>query len=125
VTALLLDTHVAFWWLMRAPLSEASATAISARRNRAFVSLASVWEVAIKVATGNLRPPEDFARAVQDEGFELLPITVEHARATGALPLHHRDLFDRMLVAQAQVERLTLVTRDARLSQYDVKVLTA
>lgn len=125
MTGLLLDTRVVFWWLMRAPISDASAAAISTRRNRAFVSFASVWEVALKQATGKLRPPEDFADAVRDEGFELLAITVEHARAMSDLPLHHREPFDRMLVAQAQVEGLTLVTRDPRFASYEVEVLTA
>ena len=125
MTTLLLDTHVAFWWLMQAPLSESAVAALSARRNRALVSMASVWEVAIKESIGKLHPPEDFADAVREEGFEILPIAVEHARAVRDLPLHHRDPFDRMLVAQARVEGLSLVTRDKRLAQYDVPVLAA
>lgn len=125
MTGLLLDTHVVFWWFVRAPLAEAAEARISQRLERALVSIASVWEVAIKSATGKLRPPEDFADAVRDAGFDLLPISVEHTRAVRDLPLHHRDPFDRMLVAQAQVEGLTLITRDTRLAEYDVRVLNA
>ena len=125
MTDLLLDTHVAFWWFTGAPLAGAAAGALAEPGRRVLVSIASVWEVAIKEATGKLRPPEDFADTAVAEGFELLPIAVEHARAAGALPMHHRDPFDRMLVAQARTEGLVLVTRDARLQRYGVPVLEA
>ena len=125
MTRLLLDTHVVFWWLMEAPLSERARFAIEDRQNDALFSMASAWEVAIKQSLGKLDPPEDFAEAAAGEGFELLRIELSHVRAVRSLPLHHRDPFDRMLVAQAQVEGLTLVTRDRRLRAYDVAVVEA
>jgi PIN domain nuclease of toxin-antitoxin system len=91
----------------------------------AQVSIASVWEVAIKTSIGKLRAPEDFADAAVAEGLALLPIEVEHIRAVRDLPFHHRDPFDRMLVAQALVEGLALVTRDRQLAAYGVRVLPA
>lgn len=90
-----------------------------------FVSVASLWEIAIKQGRGRLTPPEDPADAALAVGFELLGIEPPHTRAVRDLPHHHCDPFDRMLVAQAQVERLTLVTRDRRLADYDVPVLAA
>lgn len=125
MTRLLLDTHVVFWWLLDAPLDDAVRAAMSDPDNVSFVSMASAWEVAIKQSVGKLNPPEDFADAVVAEGFTMLGVELDHVRAVRSLPLHHRDPFDRMLVAQAQVEQLTLVSRDRRLAQYDVKVLAA
>lgn len=125
MTGLLLDTHVALWWLMDEKLTEAVRQVIAEPRQRRLVSMATLWEVAIKEALGRLHPPEDLAEALVDEGFQLLGIEPAHTRAVRHLPHHHRDPFDRMLVAQAQVERLTLVTRDERLAQYDVQVLAA
>lgn len=125
MTRLLLDTHVALWWLVDAPLDDAVRSTLSDPDNVAYVSVASAWEVAVKQSVGKLEPPEDFADAVVAEGFTILGVELGHVRAVRSLPLHHRDPFDRMLVAQAQVERLTLVTRDERLSQYDVRILTA
>lgn len=88
-----------------------------------LVSAASVWEIEIKRATGKLRVPKDVPRDVDAAGIDRLDITFEHAVAAGRLPLHHRDPFDRMLVAQARVEGLTLATADQELGQYDVPVL--
>jgi PIN domain nuclease of toxin-antitoxin system len=81
-----------------------------------------VWEVAIKRATGKLRAPSQFIPLVLATGVDPLPITIEHAEAAGALPLHHRDPFDRMLVAQAQMEDATIVSADPALRAYDVRV---
>jgi PIN domain nuclease of toxin-antitoxin system len=125
VTGLLLDTHVALWWLTNERLTSEVSAAIAEPRQARLVSMATVWEVAIKQGLGRLHPPEDFVEALVDEGFELLAIEPPHTRAVRDLPHHHRDPFDRMLVAQAQVERLTLVTRDERLSRYDVRILAA
>jgi len=125
VTRLLLDTNVVLRWLAMEPLAESVSTLIADGSTEAHVSIASAWEVAIKTSIGKLRPPEDFADAARESGFALLPIAVEHTRAVRDLPLHHRDPFDRMLVAQALVEGLTLVTRDQRLADYGVRVMDA
>jgi PIN domain nuclease of toxin-antitoxin system len=87
-----------------------------------LLSAAVVWEVAIKRAAGKLRVPDGFTRLVLDAGVDGLPIAIEHAEAAGALPLHHRDPFDRMLVAQAQIEGAAIVSADPALRAYDVRV---
>ena len=91
----------------------------------AFVSAASAWEVAIKIALGKLRIPGPFATAVEASKFGELPFTFRHAALAGALPAHHSDPFDRMLVAQAMSENLTLVTHDRAFSPYGVDVIWA
>jgi len=90
-----------------------------------YVSSASVWELAIKVAAGKLTTPDDMEAQMRESRFTELPITVRHAVAAAKLPRFHADPFDRMLVAQAAVESLTLVTSDKRLADYGVKVLLA
>jgi len=125
VTGLLLDTHVLLWFMEDAALRPGVRRAIADPDRSVKVSVASLWEVAIKQGLGRLKPPEDPAEAAEAVGFELLGIAPTHARAVIDLPLHHRDPFDRMLVAQAKTERLTLVTRDRRMRDYDVKVMPA
>jgi PIN domain nuclease of toxin-antitoxin system len=90
-----------------------------------FVSAASVWEIAIKRAAGKLTVPEGLSEQVEDAGFEPLPIGFDHAERVAGLPLHHRDPFDRLLVAQAQVEGATIVTVDRSIRAYDMTVLPA
>ncbi len=90
-----------------------------------FVSIASAWEAAIKISIGRLRVPDTMESGVQDSGFEKLPITFSHTDGVAALPLHHRDPFDRMLIAQAISESLTLVTHDRQLEAYDLQILWA
>ena len=90
-----------------------------------YVSAATIWEVAIKQAAGKLLEPSGLPERIRDCGFTPLPIGFEHAIAAGRLPLIHRDPFDRVLIAQAQCEDLTLVTRDPRYQEYDVAVLPA
>lgn len=123
VGKLLLDTHVFLWWRADDPRLGAPARAAIAEADVVFVSAATAWEVAIKSALGRLRIPGTVAEGVAESGFERLPIDFAHAEAAGALPPLHRDPFDRLLVAQARVEDLVLVTRDERLAAYDVKVL--
>jgi PIN domain nuclease of toxin-antitoxin system len=121
----LLDTQALLWWLGADPtLSDEARSAISGEEP-VFVSAASVWEVAIKQGIGRLMAPEDLEQQLERHQFDPLPISARHALVAGALPHHHDDPFDRMLVAQAQVERLTLVTRDPRISQYEVPILRA
>lgn len=121
--SLLLDTHTALWWLGQLELSQDVRAVINDPATIVFVSAATVWEVAIKVKVGRLDAPEPFAQVAMEEGFEPLPISFEHAERAGGLPLHHTDPFDRLLIAQAQVEGLTLVSRDRHFDAYDVQVL--
>jgi PIN domain nuclease of toxin-antitoxin system len=121
---LLLDTHVAIWWLSGdRRLSTATRKAIEGAPN-AFLSPVSLWEMIIKQDTGRLHLPAGFAEALRDD-FVDLPLTADHALEGRGLPPIHRDPFDRMLVAQAKVEALTIVTADGVISQYGVPVLPA
>lgn len=123
---LLLDTHALLWWRNdTARLAPATYEAISSGENPVVVSHISLWEITIKTALGKLRAPNDLLELCAADGFELLPLDLPHIAAVKALPPLHRDPFDRMLVAQARVERLTLVTGDANMMRYDVKVLSA
>ena len=121
---LLVDTCTLLWWVNGNLLSPDASQAIADPGNRVWVSAASVWEIGIKQSLGKLTVRGDLD-AVVDEDFEHLPITFAHARRAAQLPRHHRDPFDRMLVAQAQAEDLTLATRDRRISSYDVTLLVS
>lgn len=123
--SLLLDTHVVLWWLTDHPtLADDIKTKLDHEPD-VFISPATIWEVTIKQAIGKLREPADLPERIRDSGFRELPISFEHAIAAGRLPLIHRDPFDRMLVAQARCENLTLVTRDANMRKYEVSILSA
>ena len=123
---LLLDTHVLLWWLDGSDaLSEKARVAIADGTNPVFVSAAVIWEIRIKQALGKLKIPRNFRRVLDEQPFDSIDITVDHAHAVVELPMHHRDPFDRMLVAQCKVENLTLVTRDARLKRYRIPLLQA
>ena len=123
---LLLDTQVLLWWRTDDPtLKRAAYQAITDPTNDIFVSAVSIWEIAIKRALGKLRAPDHLAATVEAEGFGELPVTFVHAEQAGSLPKHHTDPFDRMLVAQAQIEGLTLVTADANILRYPVRTMTA
>jgi PIN domain nuclease of toxin-antitoxin system len=120
---LLVDSHVLLWHLLDDPRLTPGPTAmIEADDAEVLASVASLWEIAIKNALGKLEAPEDLPRRVAELGFESLPIDVEHAWAVRQLPHHHRDPFDRLLIAQAQVEGLPIVTSDPAFDAYDVKV---
>ena len=121
--SLLLDTHVVLWWLTDDPALSDNIKDQLDHEPDVYVSAATVWEVAIKQAMGKLKEPADLPERIRDSGFRELPITSEHAIAAGRLPLIHRDPFDRMLVAQAQRENLTLVTKDPHILEYPVSVL--
>jgi PIN domain nuclease of toxin-antitoxin system len=122
---LLLDTHVLLWWLADDPALSRQARRLIANEPEVFASAASAWEIAIKRALGKLEAPDDLPSALDEGGIRRLPIDFEHAAVAGALPRHHDDPFDRMLVAQAQCEGLTLLTSDPRISGYTVAVLPA
>lgn len=120
---LLLDTHVLIWWRTRDPRLSAAVRDAVALAPLVAVSAASAWEAAIKANLGKLRLASPFEEGVVASGFTPLPISFRHAELAGGLPLHHRDPFDRMLVAQARSEALTLVSADRQLEPYDVPIL--
>jgi PIN domain nuclease of toxin-antitoxin system len=122
---LLLDTHVLIWWLTGRPLSSVALDAIGEEMTEVLVSAASVWEAEIKAASGKLDLRTDLVVQIRDNAFTELPVTFEHATTAARLARHHGDPFDRMLIAQAQLESLTLVTRDAGLAAYGVPLLAA
>jgi PIN domain nuclease of toxin-antitoxin system len=123
---LLLDTHPLLWWVTdSAALSAEARQAIADRRNSVHVSVASIWEIAIKAGKGKLKLYDEFDPTLDQEPFARLAILTPHARAVRALPHIHGDPFDRLLIAQARVEDLTLVTRDPLINRYDVSVLAA
>jgi PIN domain nuclease of toxin-antitoxin system len=120
----LLDTNILLWWLADDPsLPPLAAEAIANPDVDVIVSSATAWEIAIKRAAGRLEAPDDLLGAMEANDFDSLSITVAHALAAGALPEHHGDPFDRMLIAQARTEGLTLITVDRRFPEYDVEIL--
>ena len=122
--AYLLDTHSLLWALGKPDaLSDSARTAIGDANNIIHVSTASLWECAIKASIGKLELPEDFFDAVTRAGFEELQIRISHLKVYGVLPMRHRDPFDRMLVAQATAESLTLISWDSKIADYDVNIL--
>lgn len=121
---LLLDTHVLIWWDEGARLTAAARSAIETA-DQVYVSAVSGWEIALKASLGKLRPRRTLAQALADSGFEELPLRLHHTGILMRLPPMHRDPFDRMLVAQALSDRLTLVSRDRKLSRYDVPLIGA
>ena len=123
---LLLDTHALLWWLDDPRLlSEEARNAIKSGENIVYVSAAVIWEIVIKKALGKLDIPSNIERALATNGFSLLSITVPHALAVQKLPSHHRDPFDRMLIAQALQEGLILVSRDPNILKYRVAHMVA
>ena len=121
---LLLDTHVLIWWDEGRRLAAAAQRAIETA-DTVYVSAATAWEVAIKIGLGRLRPALTVEQAAAESGFLELPITFRHAERVSGLPACHRDPFDRLLVAQAEVEGLTLVTRDPVFERYAVETIEA
>jgi len=123
---LLLDTHALLWWLADDPsLSDSARSTIADPENTVFLSAVVVWEIRIKQGIGKLELPDNFRQAFDDEQFVDLPVTVVHAHALADLPPLHRDPFDRMLVAQAKVEGMAVVTRDPTIRAYGVRVVEA
>lgn len=121
--SLLLDTHVALWAITGDPTLGQDFLDRLRHDPDIFLSPVSLWEITIKQSTGKLAGPPDLAERVRDMGFRELPVTHVHGIAAGRLPPHHRDPFDRMLVAQAATEGLTLASRDASVALYDVEIL--
>lgn len=123
---LLLDTHTFLWWVAASrELSRRAKSAVGSARNECFVSVASGWEIAIKVSLGKLRIDGALDRFLPEQiaanGFRALAIDLKHAARMATLPFHHRDPFDRLLVAQALEEDLAMVTADPVVVKYGVK----
>lgn len=125
---LLLDTH-AFIWSYEEPerLSEVVLAKLSDPANSLFLSVASVWEMQIKIQRGKLKFDDPLSTVIAEQQdvnrIRIMPIELSHALFLESLPFHHKDPFDRMLIAQSSVEDMTIVSRDVHLSSYDVKLL--
>ena len=123
---LLLDTHALLWWLSDHPrLGLETRAAIADGNNSIYVSAATTWEISIKKALGKLQAPDDMESIIEKEGFTALPISLFHGDQAGLLPDHHRDPFDRMLIAQAQAEGLVLITSDGKIPPYGIRLMDA
>ncbi|MCL2030132.1 MAG: type II toxin-antitoxin system VapC family toxin [Oscillospiraceae bacterium] len=123
----LLDTHTVIWLAENSPkLSDAARDAILDSGNESYVSIASAWEVAIKIAAGKLRldgGSSEFFNIIDANGFTTIPIEAEYVKRVEALPFHHRDPFDRILIASAMESGMRLISSDANMRKYDVPVV--
>lgn len=123
---LLIDTHVLLWCLADdRRLKKPTRALLTSADHVVFLSAATLWEIQIKASIGKLDLPRGFSAAVDALKFESLAVTAAHTEQLGRLPMHHRDPFDRMLIAQAQAEGLTLLSHDATFGAYDVDLLLA
>jgi len=123
----LLDTHAFLWWISDdARLSDRCRAIISSGVNEILFSAVSAWEIAVKVGIGRLAVPGDLENYTMEQvsrnRFEVLPISISHAVRVSRLPNHHKDPFDRMLVAQAQVEKVTILSGDTQIARYPIRV---
>lgn len=122
----LLDTQVFIWWMEEnKKLSVDVKSIIDNPLNNIFVSVVTPWEILIKIKAKKLRVPKNFAEFIINGIFKVMPIQIMHVLGIGALPLHHKDPFDRILVSQAKIENLTLITSDEKILEYDVTTLKA
>ncbi|WP_013334774.1 type II toxin-antitoxin system VapC family toxin [Gloeothece verrucosa] len=120
----LLDTHTLLWWLDNDPsIPERVLNIIAPSTNIIFVSSVSAWEISIKKAIGKLQAPDNLAEAIAVNHFEPLNIKISHGILAGSLPPYHNDPFDRMLIAQAMSENLSIITRDSQFAQYKVSTI--
>jgi PIN domain nuclease of toxin-antitoxin system len=124
---LLLDTHSLIWFLNGdEKLSDKAKSMIEDPTNSKIVSIASIWEIAIKISLDKFRFPKGFKHfldMVEDNGFEILPITFEHAIELSTLEFIHRDPFDRLLIAQCMADKLIIVTKDDNIKRYNIKII--
>jgi len=121
---LLLDANAFVWWVTDSPrLSAAPRAAIADAANDVLVGIGALWELAIKRSLQKLHFPFDFEAALRDENFQMLPISFAHMRTLDALPQHHRDPFDRLLIAQALTEGIPVATADWRFAAYGAQIL--
>lgn len=119
----LLDTQIFIWWMKDENLRKNITNILSDPVNIIYLSTVSVWEMIIKKKIGKLRLPKDWKITIQDGRFEILPINLEHVLAVESLPLHHKDPFDRMLIAQSKVENFTMITSDSKMNKYNIRVI--
>lgn len=122
-TKFLLDTQIFIWWMKDEKLQENVKNIISNPANTIYLSTVSVWEMIIKKKIGKLKLPKNWKITIEDGKFEILPINLEHALTVETLFLHHKDPFDRMLIAQAKVENLIMITSDPKMSKYKIRVI--
>ncbi len=122
-TRYLADTHILLWALADDKRLPERHRAILLSGAEVFFSAASVWEIAIKKALGKLKAPDNLSALLPRAGFRPLGIPPVHAETAGGLPLHHTDPFDRLLIAQAMLENMTLLTADAQFSLYDIRLV--
>ena len=121
---LLLDTHVLLWWLADdTSLTQIQRMAIQDKRNSCYISAATIWEISIKSRLGKLDVDEEYLEVVKSPGFLELPITWQHAKTVKSLPDIHKDPFDRILIAQAIVEGMSLICTDTIIAQYNVRLI--
>jgi PIN domain nuclease of toxin-antitoxin system len=120
----LLDTHIALWWLSdHERLSKEQFDFIYSKNSQIILSAASIWEIRIKESLGKLEVPSNILEIIKEENIEFLPITAQHANHTRTLPPLHKDPFDRIIIAQAKLEGLTLISSDQAFSGYDVEII--
>lgn len=120
---LLLDTHIFIWWMEKNKrLSKEVLDLLNTPQNQIFLSIASVWEMVIKKGKKKLKLPKDIEGGVKASDFTILPIEIAHVLAIEKLPMYHQDPFDRLLIAQAMVENLTILTDDKKFEKYQVKI---
>lgn len=122
-TGYLIDTHILLWDMTGSERLQTHHQDILNGETELFISIASIWEIAIKVSIRKLPMPDDLLEQINSSDISILSISPEHALAVTHLPHHHRDPFDRMLVAQAQMENLTIMTMDKNIRLYDVEVV--
>lgn len=121
---ILLDTHAIIWWLAEPELlSKKQFDIISEPSSQVFISAASIWEIRIKESIGKIEVPQNFLDLIKDEGFQFLAINESHADYVSSLPLIHKDPFDRIIIAQAKLEKLSLVTSDKSFEGYEVEII--
>jgi PIN domain nuclease of toxin-antitoxin system len=120
----LLDTHAVIWWLADDPnLTETQRKAIQDKRNTCYISAATIWEISIKKGLGKLSIDPGYLDQLRSEGFVELAVSWKHSQAIQDLPLYHRDPFDRILVVQAQLEGMSLVSGDETIKKYDLTII--
>ena len=122
---ILLDTHVVLWQLEGTRTVGPRAQHAIEQATELLFSVVSFAEIGVKAAVGKLTVPDDLREHIVDSGLRMLGLTAEHGLAVAGLPLHHRDPFDRLLIAQARTEDLTLVTADVRINDYEVALISA